>query len=79
MKELDGNLPSEFEEILKKNLGAEAVGKLANESAAIASDSVTKGPVPSLAIADGEQLEKVVKNTKEAAEVTYVQSYLVVV
>lgn len=71
MKELDGNLPSEFEEILKKNLGAEAVGKLANESAAIASDSVTKGPVPSLAIADGEQLEKVVKNTKEAAEQTH--------
>lgn len=47
MKQLDGNLPFEWEEILK-NKGAEMGQNLVKESAELVSDSGTKCHSPSL-------------------------------
>lgn len=47
MKQLDANLPSEWEEILK-NKGAEMGQQLVKESAELVSDSGTKDHGPSL-------------------------------
>lgn len=47
MKQLGGNLPSEWEEILK-NKGAEMGQNLVKESAELVSDSGTKDHGPSL-------------------------------
>ena len=41
-KQLDGNLPSELEELLKSNKGVEMVAKLGRENATLSSDSFTK-------------------------------------
>ena len=60
MKQLDGNLPSEWEEILK-NKGAEMGQNLVMESAELVSDSGTKGHSPSL-VGD-VQVAEVVKVT----------------
>ena len=60
MKQLDGNLPSEWEEILK-NKGAEMGQNLVIESAELVSDSGKKGHGPSL-VGD-VQVAKVVKVT----------------
>uniref|UniRef100_A0A2N9H7K8 Sas10 C-terminal domain-containing protein n=1 Tax=Fagus sylvatica TaxID=28930 RepID=A0A2N9H7K8_FAGSY len=48
-KQLDGNLPSELEELLNSNKGVEMVAKLGRENATLSSDSFTKdqGSYPS--------------------------------
>lgn len=60
MKKLDGNLPSELEEFLEKNLGPETVEIAVMENLAPASDSVTIDHEAFLFSADRQEPAEVV-------------------
>ncbi|BFG15890.1 hypothetical protein CerSpe_021640 [Prunus speciosa] len=55
MKQLDGNLPSDFEEILNKYNGMEAVVKSGKETATEASGSLAEGYSPPPAFVEAEE------------------------
>ncbi|OMP06661.1 Sas10/Utp3/C1D [Corchorus capsularis] len=65
VKQLDGNLPSEWEEILK-NKGAEMGQKLVKESAGLVSDSGTRNHGPSL-VGDLQPEDKKVESASNHA------------
>lgn len=60
MKQLDGNLPSDFEEILNKYNGMEAVVKSVKETATEASGSLAEGYSHPPAFAEAEEAAAVV-------------------
>lgn len=60
MKQLDGNLPSDFEEILNKYNGMEAVVKSGKETATVASGSLAEGYSRPPAFVEAEEAAAVV-------------------
>ncbi|XP_010526427.1 PREDICTED: something about silencing protein 10 [Tarenaya hassleriana] len=68
IKELDGNLPPDFEEILKKDIATGTVGKVMKETAPVASGCPEAGHVLSSASA------VVVRDTQDAAKLEKVDA-----